>query len=96
MPAVRYWPAGIVLALRARTAWANDHSSNQGLGAAFQTLSGANFIVNGAAPPTNLALLSAGAEYRLANNVSFGAKLDGEFSSRSQTYSGTGTARYVW
>ena len=43
-----------------------------------------------------VALLSAGAEYRLASNVSFGAKFDGEFASNSQTYSGTGTVRYTW
>ena len=52
--------------------------------------------MNGAAPATNLALVTAGAELRLANNVSVGAKLDGEFASTSQTYAGTGTVRYVW
>jgi outer membrane autotransporter protein len=87
---------GNVLAIRTRAAWANDHSSKQGLGAAFQTLPDSNFTVNGATPATNLALLSAGAEVRLANNVSVGAKLDGEFSSHSQTYTGAGTVRYVW
>jgi outer membrane autotransporter protein len=77
-------------------AWANDHQTNQGIGATFQTLPGASFTVNGAAPATNLALVTAGVEYRLANNVSFGAKFDGELASNSQTYSGTGTVRYVW
>jgi T5SS/PEP-CTERM-associated repeat protein len=87
---------GDALALRLRAAWANDHSDHQGIGAAFQTLPGASFIVNGAAPANNLALLSVGAEYRLASNVSFGAKFDGEFSGRSQTYAGTASVRYVW
>jgi T5SS/PEP-CTERM-associated repeat protein len=87
---------GDVLALRLRAAWANDHSSNQGISAAFQTLPGAAFTVNGAAPANNLALLTFGAEYRLTNNVSFGARLDGEFSGSSQTYAGTATVRYVW
>jgi hypothetical protein len=40
--------------------------------------------------------MSAGAEYRLANNMSIGAKFDGEFAGTSQTYAGTGTVRYVW
>ena len=87
---------GNALSLRLRAAWANDHQSNQEIGATFQTLPGASFTVNGAAPATNLALVTAGAEYRLANNVSVGAKFDGELASKSQTYAGTGTVRYVW
>ncbi|MDO8876633.1 MAG: autotransporter-associated beta strand repeat-containing protein [Pseudolabrys sp.] len=87
---------GNLLAIRARTAWAHDHSNNPGMGAAFQTLPGSNFTVNGAAPATNSALLSVGSEFLMANNVSFGAKFDGEFASRSQTYTGTATLRYAW
>jgi len=41
-------------------------------------------------------LLTAGADYRLANNVSVGAKFDGELASNSQTYAGTATVRYTW
>ena len=66
------------------------------MNAAFQTLPGSNFTVNGAAPPTNLALLTSGAEYRMANGISLGAKFDTELASRSQTYAGTGTVRYTW
>jgi len=87
---------GNALSLRLRAAWANDHETNQGIGASFQTLPDASFTVNGAAPATNLALMTAGAELRLANNVSVGAKFDGELAGNSQTYSGTGTVRYVW
>jgi uncharacterized protein with beta-barrel porin domain len=87
---------GNTIALRTRAAWAHDHSNNQSLGAAFQTLPASNFIVNGAAPPTDLALFSEGVEYRLANGISIGAKLDGEFGVGSQTYAGTGTVRYIW
>ena len=87
---------GNALSLRMRAAWANDHSNNQGINAAFQTLPGAVFTVNGGAPSTNLALLTAGAELRLANNVSIGAKFYGEFGNVSQTYAGTGTVRYTW
>jgi outer membrane autotransporter protein len=87
---------GNVLALRTRAAWAHDHSSNDSASAVFQTLPGSNFTVNGAATVPNSALLSAGAEIRLASGVSFGAKFDGEFASRAQTYAGTATVRYVW
>ena len=38
----------------------------------------------------------AGAEWRLANGVSFLAKFDGEFGDRSQTYTATGRLRYTW
>ncbi len=87
---------GNALALRARAAWAHDHSDNPALGAVFQTLPGSSFTVNGAKTVPNSALLSAGAELRLANAWSIGAKFDGEFASRSQTYAGTGTVRYTW
>jgi T5SS/PEP-CTERM-associated repeat protein len=85
-----------VLSLRLRTAWANDHQSDQAIGASFQTLPGASFTVNGAKPATNLALVTAGAELKLANNVSVGVKFDGEFAGVSQTYAGTGVVRRVW
>ncbi len=84
------------LSLRLRAAWANDNSTDQGINAAFQTLPGAPFTVNGAAPATNLALVTTGAELQLTNNVSFGLKFDGEFADVSQAYAGTGTVRYVW
>jgi outer membrane autotransporter protein len=85
-----------VLSLRARLAWAHDWVSDPTLAAAFQTLPGASFIVNGAAPAKNSALASAGAELRLANGVTLLGKFDGEFASRSSTYAGTGTVRYAW
>jgi uncharacterized protein with beta-barrel porin domain len=87
---------GAVLALRARLAWAHDWVTDPILGAVFQTLPGASFIVNGASPARNFALASAGAELRLANGVSLLGKFDGEFASRSTTYGGTGTIRYRW
>ena len=64
--------------------------------AVFQALPGSSFIVNGAAPAENSALVSAGAELRLANGVTLLAKFDGDFASRSSTYAGTGTVRYAW
>jgi autotransporter-associated beta strand protein/T5SS/PEP-CTERM-associated repeat protein len=84
------------LALRVRLAWAHDWVSDPTLGAVFQALPGASFIVNGAAPAKNSALTSAGAELRLANGVTLIGKFDGEFASRSSTYAGTGTIRYSW
>jgi len=85
-----------VLALRGRVAWAHDRVSDPMLTPAFQALPGASFIVDGATPAKNSALTSAGTELRLANGVTLLAKFDGEFSSHSSTYAGTGTIRYRW
>jgi autotransporter-associated beta strand protein len=84
------------ITLRARVAWAHDWVSDPTLVALFQTLPGASFIVNGATPAKNSALVSEGAELRLANGVVLLAKFDGEFASHSSTYGGTGTVRYTW
>jgi autotransporter-associated beta strand protein len=85
-----------VLALRGRVAWAHDWVSDPTLTPLFQTLPGASFIVNGATPAQDSALVSAGGELRLANGVTLLAKFDGEFASHSSTYGGTGTIRYRW
>jgi outer membrane autotransporter protein len=84
------------LTMRARVAWAHDWISDPTHAALFQTLPGASFIVNGATPAKNSALTSAGAELRLVNGVTLLAKFDGEFASRSSTYTGTGSVRYTW
>ena len=52
--------------------------------------------VNGATPAKNSALVSTGAELRLANGVKFSGKFEGEFAAHSQTYGGTGTLRWAW
>ncbi len=85
-----------LLVLRAKAAWAHDWVSDPALTAAFQMLPGASFLVSGATPPTDLALVSAGAELRFANRWSLIAKFDGEFADRAQTYAGTAAARYTW
>lgn len=84
------------LSLRARAAWAHDWVSNPALTAMFQALPGAAFVVNGASPPRDSALVSAGMELHLTRNWSLAAKFDGELASRSQTYAGTGALRYAW
>ena len=88
--------SGDAVAFRSRIAWANDSGTDRRASASFQALPGANFSVSGATPPTNLALLTAGAELRFRNGVSLGAKADVEYGVRSQTYSGTGVLRYGW
>ena len=87
---------GMPLILRGRLAWAHDWVSNPSLGAVFQALPGSSFTVNGAAPPKNSALTTAGAELHLSANWTAMAKFDGEFGAGSQTYAGTGTLKYSW
>jgi uncharacterized protein with beta-barrel porin domain len=84
------------LILRARVAWAHDWVSNPALNAAFESLPGTSFTVNGAPIPPNSALTSAGAELFFTPNWSLLAKFDGEFAKGSQLYAGTGTLRYTW
>jgi uncharacterized protein with beta-barrel porin domain len=87
---------GVPLTLRARGAWAHDWVSNPSLDAVFQALPGASFTVNGATPPKNSVLASAGAELRVTNKCSVAGTFDVELANGSQTYAGTGTLRYIW
>jgi uncharacterized protein with beta-barrel porin domain len=85
------------LVLRARAAWAHDYFTGPAtVNAVFQALPGSGFTFSGAEPTKNSALLSAGAWLRYENGLSFGAKFDGEFAARSQTYAATGIMRYTW
>ena len=84
------------LALRSRVAWAHDWVSDPSLTAVFQALPGASFIVNGAAPAKDSALVSAGSELRLANGITLLGKFDGELARKAQTYAGTATVRLSW
>jgi len=85
-----------LLMLRAKLGYAHDWVSDPSLAAVFQALPGASFIVNGATPARDSGLASAGAELRFANGLALGAKFDGEFAVRSETYAGTATVRYTW
>jgi uncharacterized protein with beta-barrel porin domain len=85
------------LELFGKAAWAHDAVSDPQLSASFIGLTPvASFAVNGAAPAHNLALLTGGAEWRLASGLSVRAKLDGELSDRTVTYAGTGQLRFAW
>jgi Autotransporter beta-domain len=84
------------LVLTARLAWAHDWVTTPALDPVFQSLPGVSFVVNGAKPPANSALTSAGAELHMDPAWSLLAKFDGEFAPGSQTYAGTATLRYRW
>jgi autotransporter-associated beta strand protein len=84
------------LILRAKLAWAHDWVSNPALNAAFVSLPGTGFTVNGAPIPHDSALTSAVAQFFFTPSWSFIAKFDGEFAAGSQTYAGSGTLRHSW
>ena len=85
-----------ILTLRSRFAWAHDFSTDRNVAATFQTLPGASFVVNGAAPAQDTVLTTASAEMKWRNGVSLGAAFEGEFSNVTRSYAGKGVARYQW
>lgn len=87
---------GAVLALRSRVAWAHDMGSNPSVVAAFQSLPGSSFTVNGASLKSDSALLLAGAELRFRNGLSIGGWFDSELAPGYQIYSGTARLRYAF
>ena len=85
-----------MLTLRGRLAWAHDYSTDRNTQATFQALPGASFIVNGASPAPNAALISVSAEIDWTNNWSVLTSFDGEFSGTTASYAGKGVVRYRW
>jgi uncharacterized protein with beta-barrel porin domain len=85
-----------LLTLRGRLAWAHDFDSDRSIGATFQTLPGASFVVNGAAQASDSALTTASAEWKWINGWSAAATFEGEFSNVTRSYAGKGAVRYAW
>ncbi|MGN1287628.1 MAG: autotransporter domain-containing protein, partial [Bradyrhizobium sp.] len=77
---------GGILTLRGRVAWAHDFNPNRNVGAVFQALPGAAFVVNGAAQASDSALTTASLEMKWRNGWSAAATFEGEFSGVTQSY----------
>ena len=88
-------PDGI-LTLRGRLAWAHDFDPDRSIGATFQTLPGASFVVNGAAQAADSALTTASIEMKWRNGWSAAATFEGEFSNVTSSYAGKGAIHYQW
>jgi uncharacterized protein with beta-barrel porin domain len=82
--------------LRGRAAWAHDFNPDRAIGATFQALPGASFVVNGARHASDSALTSASAEMKWLNGWSAAATFDAEFSNITRSFAGKGTVRYAW
>ncbi|MBR0753908.1 autotransporter domain-containing protein [Bradyrhizobium jicamae] len=85
-----------VVTFRGRVAWAHDFNPDRSIGATFQALPGASFVVNGARAASDAALITASAEKTWLNGWSAAATFEGEFSSVTRSYAGKGTVRYAW
>lgn len=72
------------------------HNPDRSISATFQTLPGASFVVNGAAPASNSALATAAAEMKWLNGWRTAATFEGEFSNVTRSYAGKAVARYQW
>jgi autotransporter-associated beta strand protein len=83
-----------IFTLRGRVAWARDFNPDRNIGATFQTLPGASFVVNGAAQASDSTLVTASAEKKWLNGWSAAATFEGEFSNVTTSYAGKGVARY--
>jgi uncharacterized protein with beta-barrel porin domain len=80
-----------------RAAYAHDWQPATQANATFLGLSPiANFSVGGAKPAADLAVVTAGAEIQMMSGWALMGKFDGEFGVGTQTYVGTGRARYAW
>ena len=85
-----------VLTLRGRAAWAHDFNPDRAVGATFQALPGASFVVNGARQASDSALTTASAEMKWMNGWSTAGTFEGEFSNVTRSYAGKGVLRYAW
>ncbi|UWU76758.1 autotransporter domain-containing protein [Bradyrhizobium huanghuaihaiense] len=88
--------AGGLMTLRGRLAWAHDYNPDRTIGAVFQTLPGAAFVVNGAPQARDSALTTASVQMNWMNGWSASATFEGEFSNVTRSYAGKGVVRYAW
>jgi outer membrane autotransporter protein len=87
---------GALVTLRGRAAWAHNFNTDRNVSAIFQALPASAFVVNGASPTADAALVSLSTEVRWANGLSLAGSFEGEFSSRTEGYSARGIVRYQW
>ena len=71
-----------IFTLRGRAAWAHDFDPERNIGATFQTLPGASFVVNGATHAANSALVTGSAEMKWLNGFSLAGDLRGRVLQR--------------
>jgi len=88
--------ADSVVTLRGRLAWAHDYNTDRNVQAAFLTLPGSAFVVNGAQPAADTALASLSAETIWRSGWAASATFDSQLSDTTRSYAGKGVVRYTW
>jgi autotransporter-associated beta strand protein len=85
-----------IFTLRGRVAWAHDFNTDRAITPTFQTLPGASFVVNGAAPAHDSGLVTASAEMKWLDGFALAGTFEGEFSNVTTSYAGKGVVRVAW
>jgi uncharacterized protein with beta-barrel porin domain len=78
------------------TRCADDFNTDRNVQAAFVTLPGSAFVVNGAQPAADTALTTVSAETLWRNGWSPAVTADAQLSDTTHSYSGKGVVRYSW
>lgn len=79
-----------------RMAWAHDYNDKAKLTGSYISSPATNVLISSDKSPSDLALVSAGAEFAFGKGWSARAQFDGEFGVGTQTYAGSGTLSYRW
>ena len=85
-----------ILTLRGRAAWAHDFNPDRVVGATFQALPGASFVVNGARAAARLRAHHRLRRNEMAQRLVGRGKLRGRVLRRDALIAGKGTVRYAW
>jgi uncharacterized protein with beta-barrel porin domain len=89
-------PEGAVFAPYSRVSWVHEFEPARRVSAAFITLPGAAFTVDGARAASDAARLDAGAKLIFHRGQALFANFSGEWSGRTESYAATGGFRMAW
>jgi outer membrane autotransporter protein len=81
---------------RIRAAWAHEFNADRQVNAAFLSIPAAAFTVSGARPARDAALVSAGVDVGIGQNVTLYAQFDSELTGAGNAYAGSGGLRLSW
>ena len=76
--------------------WVHEFEPTRDITATFLTVTNSTFTVDGPRAAREAARIDIGSKLAITRTVSLFGTFDGEFSDRSQFYSGNGGLRVVW
>jgi outer membrane autotransporter protein len=89
-------PNGMTWTPYARASWVHEFEPTRAIAAAFITLPGSSFTVDGPRAARDAARIDVGSKLAITRNASLFGSFDGEFSDRSRMYAGKGGLRVSW